>query len=421
MVGSPVSTAPQPAVQGRRRVVVTGIGVISSIGTGAEEYAVALREGRSGARPFTRIDTTGFLRKNAAEVEDFDPSRWIHNMPLDYTGRAGHFAVAAARQAVEDAALSDEELADRHVLISIGTTDGESHDLGSLVEQELGDGSPEALDPVLARRLGSGRLSTAVARELRLRDAEAVTLTTACAAGNYSIGYGLDVIRSGEADIALCGGADATCRKTFATFHRLGAITPDVVRPFDKNRKGILTGEGGGVLVLESLESALARGARIYAEVLGYGLSCDAQHPTAPSRDGVARAVELALADAGVKKDEVDYISAHATGTRANDAAEAGAIIDVYGENPPRTIGLKSMLGHSMGAASALAAAACALSIHNGFIPPTINHQETDPQCPVDCVPNEAVTADVRIVQNNSSAFGGNNAVLMLGSLKERV
>ncbi|WP_042386391.1 beta-ketoacyl-[acyl-carrier-protein] synthase family protein [Streptacidiphilus melanogenes] len=414
-----MSTAQQRQAVGRRTVVVTGIGAISSIGTGADEFAAALKSGRSGARPLTRIDTTGFLRTNAAEVPDFEPSRWIRNLPLEYTGRAGHFAVAAARQAVEDAGLTEQELAARHVLISIGTTDGESHDLGVLVEQELRGGAPTAMDPVLARRLGSGRLSTAIARELRLRDVEAVTLTTACAAGNYSIGYGLDVIRSGEAEIALCGGADAVCRKTFATFTRLGAITPDVVRPFDVNRQGILTGEGGGVLVLESLESAQARGARIYAEVLGYGLSCDAQHPTAPSREGVARAIELALADAGVKKDEVDYISAHATGTKANDAAEAGAITDVYGDRPPRTVGLKSMLGHSMGAASALAAAACVLSIRDGFIPPTINHGETDPKCPVDCVPNHAVEADVRVVQNNSSAFGGNNAVLILGDHKE--
>lgn len=413
------TTAQLREAAGHRTVVVTGIGAISCIGTGAEEYAAALKAGRCGARPLTSIDTTGFLRTNAAEVPDFDPSRWIRNLPLDYTGRAGHFAVAAARQAVEDAGLTEQELAARHVLISIGTTDGESHDLGVLVEQELRAGDPSAMDPVLARRLGSGRLSTAIARELRLRDAEAVTLTTACAAGNYSIGYGLDAIRSGEADMALCGGADAVCRKTFAAFSRLGAITPDVVRPFDANRQGILTGEGGGVLVLESLDSARARGARVYAEVLGYGLSCDAKHPTAPSREGVARAIELALADAGVKKDEVDYISAHATGTRANDAAEAGAITDVYGDDPPRTVGLKSMLGHSMGAASALAAAACVLSIRGGFIPPTINHVETDPKCPVDCVPNEAVDADVRVVQNNSSAFGGNNAVLILGAHKE--
>ncbi|MGH3172061.1 MAG: beta-ketoacyl-[acyl-carrier-protein] synthase family protein, partial [Trebonia sp.] len=244
--------------------------------------------------------------------------------------------------------------------------------------------------------------------------AETTTIATACSAGNYSIGNGYDAIRVGDADIALCGGADAVCRKTFTAFYRLGTIAPDCCRPFDRDRRGILTGEGAGVLVLERLESALARGATIYAEVLGYGLTCDAYHPVAPEPASVARCMDLALRDADVKPDQVDLISAHGTGTKANDVTEVRAIREVFGDSVPRTISLKSMLGHTMGAASALAAIACSLAITHRFIPPTINHRVTDPECPIDCVPNASVAANLRIVQNNGLAFGGNNAVVVL-------
>jgi 3-oxoacyl-[acyl-carrier-protein] synthase II len=271
------------------------------------------------------------------------------------------------------------------------------------------------LDPASARRIPAPLLSAAAARELGLTNVEAVTIGTACSAGNYSIGNGLDAIRVGDADIALCGGADAICRKTFTTFYRLGTIAPDRCRPFDSQRRGILTGEGAGVLLLESLDSALDRDARVYAEVLGYGLNCDAHHPVAPDQGSVARCMALALRDAGVKPEEVDLISAHGTGTRANDVTETRAIREVYGQAVPRVISLKSMLGHTMGAASALGAVACSLAITHGFIPPTTNHRETDPDCAIDCVPNSAIDADLRIVQNNGLAFGGNNAVVILG------
>jgi 3-oxoacyl-[acyl-carrier-protein] synthase II len=250
---------------------------------------------------------------------------------------------------------------------------------------------------------------------LQLTDVEAVTIPTACAAGNYAIGYGYDAVRSGEVDYALCGGADAMSRKTFAGFYRLGTIAPDLVRPFDTHRKGILTGEGAGILILESLASAQARNAPIYAEVLGYGLNCDAYHQVAPNQQSVARCMQLALDNAGVKPHEVDLISAHGTGTKANDITETRAIRQVFADDTPRTISIKSMLGHTMGAASALAAIACALAIVHHFIPPTINHQTTDPDCDIDCVPNHAIDANLRIVQNNGLAFGGNNAIVILG------
>jgi 3-oxoacyl-[acyl-carrier-protein] synthase II len=399
-------------------VVVTGLGVVSSIGIGAERFAAGLRSGRSGVSPITAFDTTGYAHSNGCEVIGFDPAEWIHRTPVAELGRASRFAAAAARMAVRDAGLIDRQLQAARCQISIGTTDGESHDLDRLTAAEVA-GGPAAMDPRLARRIPAPLLSVAVARELGLSDAEVLTVGTACSAGNYALGNGLDAIRFGDAEFALCGGADAVCRKTFTAFYRLGTIAPDCCRPFDVGRQGILTGEGAGVLLLESLSSARARGARVYAEVLGYGLNCDAYHPVAPNEESVARCMELALADAGVKPQEVDLISAHGTGTKANDITETQAIRRVFGDQPPRTIALKSMLGHTMGAASALGAIACSLAITHRFIPPTVNHVETDPQCPIDCVPNTAVEADLRIVQNNGLAFGGNNAVVLLGKHEE--
>jgi 3-oxoacyl-[acyl-carrier-protein] synthase II len=397
-----------------RRVVVTGLGAVTSVGVGAEQFLGALKSGRSGIKPITAFDTSGFEYANGCEVADFDPLPWIRRHPLAQLGRASQFSVAAARMAVENAGLSVEQLRGSRSLVAVGTTDGESRDLDHLVQVQVEQG-PERMDPTAARRVPAGRLSVCVARELGLSDVEAVTLPTACAAGNYAIGYGADAVRSGEAEFALVGGADAVCRKTFVGFYRLGTIAPERCQPFDLNRRGILTGEGAGILLLESLESAVARGARIYAEVLGYGLNCDADHPVAPNRDSVARCMRLAHQDAGVKPADIDFISAHGTGTKANDVTEAGAIRQVFGERPPRTISTKSMIGHTMGAASALAAIACGLAIAHQFIPPTINHERTDPECDLDCVPNVAVDAELNVVQNNALAFGGNNAVLILG------
>ncbi len=403
-----------------RRVVVTGLGVVSSIGIGRAEFAVALRAGRSGARPIGVFDTDGFEHKMGCEVAGFDPRPWIHRLDPAELGRATRFAVAASRMAVEDAGLTEEVLRARRGMICIGTTDGEAHDLDRLVETELAHG-PAAMDPVRARRSAATRLSAGIAHDLALSDVEATTVATACSAGNYAIGAGFDAVRAGEAEFALCGGADAMCRKTFAGFYRLGTVAPDCCRPFDKDRKGILTGEGAGVIVLETAESALRRGAPVYAEVLGYALNCDASHPVAPDQASIKECIELALHDAGVEPHEVDLISAHGTGTPANDVTETAAIRDVYGERPPPTVSLKSMLGHTMGAASALAAIACGLGITHRFIPPTINHRETDPECAIDCVPNRAIEADLRIVQNNGLAFGGNNAVVVLGRFDAEV
>ncbi|MCC3312923.1 beta-ketoacyl-[acyl-carrier-protein] synthase family protein [Nocardia africana] len=403
----------------RRRVVITGLGAITSVGIGAGEFLDALRDGRQGAAPITAFDTAGYPKTMGCEVANFAPEQWLGTRAEEF-GRATQFAVVAARMALADAGLDGERLRDRRGLVAVGTTDGESRDLDRMMRSWIDDG-PDAMVPGLARRIPVSRLSTSIARELTLTDVEAVTIPTACAAGNYAIGYGADAIRCGDVDFALAGGADAVCRKTFSGFYRVGTVAAEHCRPFDADRDGILTGEGGGILVLESLDSAVARGARIYAEILGYGINCDGKHPVAPDLDSFGRCMRLAHEDAGISPGDVDFISAHGTGTRANDVTEAGAIRHVFGDRPPPTTSIKSMIGHTMGAASALAAIACSLAITERFIPPTVNHRHTDPECALDVVPNRARPADLRVVQNNGLAFGGNNAVLILGRHEKRL
>jgi len=395
------------------RVVVTGMGPVSSIGTGWWRFVAALRTGRSGVSPISAFDTTGFAHANGCEVRGFRPERYIRRLAPADLGRASQFAVAAAALALRKAGVTPGSLAGRRGLVSIGTTDGESQDLDQATELCL-RGGVRAVPVEVIRRYPASWISAWVAHEFGLAAVEAVTLPTACAAGNYAIGYAFDVLRSGEAEYALCGGADAMCRKTFAGFYRLGAIAEESCQPFDADRRGILTGEGAGMLFLETLDSARQRGAHVYAEIRGYGLSCDAKHPVAPDRASIVSCIRRAHKHAGIDRSEVGFVSAHGTGTKANDLTEAAAIREVFGDPAPPTVSVKSMLGHAMGAASALAALACVAALEYGFIPPTINHRRTDPDCALDCVPNEARPATLSVAQNNAFAFGGNNSVLIL-------
>ncbi len=376
-------------------------------------FVHALRRGRSGVSPISAFDTTGFAHAYGCEVRDFHPERYLRRLDPGTLGRASQFAAAAAALALRDARVDPADLADRPGLVSVGTTDGESQDLDHLTEVCVREG-PEKLPVEILRRFPANHISTAVAREFGLAGAETVTLPTACAAGNYAVGYAFDVLRAGEAEYALCGGADAMCRKTYAGFYRLGTIAPKTCQPFDADRRGILTGEGAGMLFLETLDHARRRRARIYAEVRGHGLSCDARHPVAPDQASIAECMRRAHTSAGVSPGEIGMVSAHGTGTKANDLTEAAAVREVFGDRPPPTVSVKSMLGHAMGAASALAAIACVAALKYGFIPPTINHRRADPECGLDCVPNRARPADLRVVQNNAFAFGGNNSVLVL-------
>ena len=244
---------------------------------------------------------------------------------------------------------------------------------------------------------------------------------TVCAAGNYAIGYGFDVVKEGRADVAIVGGADSFSWVAFTGFNQFAAVAPDICQPFDKNRKGMIVGEGAGMLVLEDLENARARKANIYGEILGYGLSCDAFHMTNPQEEGIARCMENAFKDANINKDEVDYISAHGTGTVLNDKAECAAIKKVFGDRYRKIAvnSIKSRRGHTMGAASAIEAIACCLTLKHSIIPPTENYKTFDPECDIDCVPNIARKQKVNIALNSSYAFGGNNACLVLKKYQE--
>jgi 3-oxoacyl-[acyl-carrier-protein] synthase II len=394
----------------RDRVVITGIGPVSNIGIGIDAYRDALRRGRSGISPITSFDTTGFDRVDAGEVRDFRPADILRRLSVSEWGRSSLFAAASARLAAVDAGL---EPPDGRTAIVVGTTGGEVMQSVDITQAwyERGIGPP---DRRVAGMFPAHRLALAVAQEFGIA-AESVTLATACAAGNYAIGHAFDLITAGEADVAIAGGADAVGRFTHAGFHRLGALAADHCSPFDGGRTGIVTAEGGIALVLETLEGARARGARIYAEVLGYGMTCDALHPVAPDADSIARCMQAAHKRAGVTPDQVDYICAHGTGTRTNDLVESNAVRAVFGEQPPPMSSIKSMLGHTMGAAAGFGVAACALAIVDGFLPPTINYRNPDPELAgIDPVPNASRTADVRVAQNNGFAFGGNNAILLL-------
>ncbi|TDC01155.1 beta-ketoacyl-[acyl-carrier-protein] synthase family protein [Nonomuraea longispora] len=397
------------------RVVVTGLGPVSSIGIGVAEFTTALRSGRSGISEVRSFDVSKFPRRMAGEVRGFRPEALLQVLEPERWGKASQYAAAAARLAAEDAGLDLTSIdVDRAGAVA-GTTGGESQALDALAAQ-INSSGYAAQDPGLLDLLPSNRISHAISTELGLAG-ESMTIGTACSASNYAIGYAFDLLRDGEADVMFAAGADVVCRWTHAAFVRLGAMAPEACSPFDRDRPGMLTGEGGSALLLETLEHAQGRGARIYAEVLGYGVNCDAKHPVAPDAGSIAACMRAAHENADIKPSEVDYVCAHGTGTPANDAAEADALREVFGPAPPPISSIKSMLGHTMGAASGFGAIASVLAIHLGFLPPTINWSTPDPALHgIDPVPNRARAAKVRIAQNNGFAFAGNNAITMFGA-----
>jgi len=325
-------------------------------------------------------------------------------------GRASALAIAASRLAFSDAGLKlsagDKEKAG----VILGTTMGETQVFERINYRWVKEGE-QAIDPVWLPRLPANVLAANVGIEFKLKGPNLV-LPNACAAGNYALGYAADLIRAGVTDVMLAGGTDAFSKIAFTGFNRLFAVAPEICQPFDKDRKGMMVGEGAAALVLESLDRAQKRGADILAEVAGYGISCDAYHMTAPHAPGIARAIRNALSESSLVPGDIDYINAHGTGTPANDREECLAMKEVFGsacrDIPVSSI--KSMLGHTMGAASAIESVACCLAIKEGCIPPTINFKTPDPDCDIDCVPNSCRRLKVEFAMNNASAFGGNNA-----------
>ena len=396
------------------RIVVTGIGAVTPIGSGCEPFWHALLGGRCGIGPVSSFDTRDYNVHQGAEVKNFDANDYVSRLNAASLGRASQFAIAAARLALDDSGVDLSTMDPARAGVTIGTTSGEP----GIIERfdDAAEGRDlDAIGPEFIRLYPCHVIAAHVASELELAGPN-ITIPTACAAGNYAIAYAFDALRSGRADLMLAGGSDSFSRITYTGFARLGAIAPRTCQPFDRNRKGMVPGEGSGILVVESAERALDRGARIYAEVTGYGLTCDAHHMTAANPEGAARAMEKALCEAHVDPEDVSYISAHGTGTPTNDRLETQAVKRVFGPSAYRVpiSSIKSMLGHTMGAASALEAAVCALAIFHGRIPPTINLEDPDPECDLDYVPNQAREHRVEIAMNNAYAFGGNNASLIL-------
>lgn len=387
------------------QVVVTGLGLVTPIGSGRETVWSGLLAGRAGFGPVSSFDTSRYSVHVGAEVRDFVAE------PGD-RGRAAQFAVAAARQALADAGLDRDGPEPARAGAILGTTSGEPLEVERYDDLELG-GRLDDLDEGFLRRYPCHTIAAEVAAACGFAGPTAM-IPTACAAGNYALAFGLDLLRADRADVVLAGGADAFSRITFTGFARLGAIAPEVCQPFDRRRQGMIPGEGAGVLVLERRERAEARGATIYAEVAGYGLSCDAHHMTAahPDGDGAARAMAAALSSCALQPTDVSYISAHGTGTPTNDRLETIAVKRLFGAAARRVpiSSIKSMLGHTMGAASAIEGAVCALAVAHDRVPPTANYRDPDPECDLDVVPNEARELEVRVAMNNAYAFGGNNA-----------
>ncbi len=402
-----------------RRVVVTGLGLVTPLGVGTVATWTGLLEGRVATGPVRSFDAARYRVDRGAEIEDFRPGEHLRRLRPAAAGRASQLAAVAARLALADAGLEDESAADARVPrpercgVAMGTTSGEPAEIERFDDAWVA-GAPGDAEFVL--RYPCHVIAQNVAREVGYRGPVAM-LPNACAAGNYAVACASELLRSGRADRMLAGGADIFSRITYSGFARLGAVAPDLCRPFDRERKGMIPGEGAAVLVLEPLDLARARGAKIYAEVAGYGLSCDAHHMTGahPSGDGALRAMALALAGAGATAADVSYVSAHGTGTPANDRVEAIAIQRLFGENAAATpvSSIKSMIGHTMGAASAIEAAVCALAVHHGWIPPTANFAAADEDCALDFVPNVARRHPVSLAMNNAYAFGGSNASVL--------
>jgi 3-oxoacyl-[acyl-carrier-protein] synthase II len=395
-----------------QKVVITGCGVLTTIGDTLEKYWLNLCQGNNGYGPLSRMETSGYKTKIGGEIKNFRPEQYIPDFQKkkDYLGKTSQLAISASYLALKDANISLEKLAGLNVGTIIGTTDGEPESIEKM-DVKLA-GRCKEFDKVAVSLMSPYRIAYSVARELNLTG-PVCTVASACAAGNHAIGLAWEQIVTGSADMMIVGGADSFSRKTFTGFNRLGATAVDYCRPFDENRTGMIPSEGAGVIVLESLEHARKRNASIYAEVLGCGASCDAFHMTLLNEEGIALAMENALQNAGIKPEEIDLICAHGTGTLANDPAESKVINQIYGSQVPVTAN-KSVLGHTMGAASMLNVITIALVMQKNVIPKISNVNKIDPSCQINCVLENIYNTTVNYGQSNGFAFGGNNGVVIL-------
>jgi 3-oxoacyl-[acyl-carrier-protein] synthase II len=397
------------------RVFITGVGVVSSIGLGKDAFFDALAAGQSGISPVEAFDVTNLSRQFAGEVKGFRPKDHLTAVEARRMGRCSQMALAAARMAIVDAGLDPSALKGPRASVVLGTTMGEADVLGAIDSQWFHKGVAGVRRAWLPK-YGSTLLPIHVARAIG-SEGRVLTLPAACAAGNYAIGFAADLIRAGKADVIVTGAAELLQELQYSGFVRLAAMAPAKCQPFDLNRQGLILGEGAGILILESEAHAVRRGAKsLLAEVGGHGMTCDAYHITRPHPDaaGSIGAMRQAIERSGISPDAIDFVNAHGTGTRHNDAAEAKVMREIFGDRKVPISSMKSMLGHCMGAASALEAIGCIMTLEKGVYPPTIGYETPDPECDVDVVANVARRGAHDIVLNNSLAFGGYNSVTCL-------
>jgi 3-oxoacyl-[acyl-carrier-protein] synthase II len=408
----------------KRRVVVTGMGMVTPLGIGTEASWQALCRGKSGVGPVTHFDASQFRTRIAGEVKDFNPHDFINRKLVRRGDRFIHFALAAARMALEDSGLKIDASNDERVGVSVGTAMGGIESIEKNHELLL-KGKRQQISPFFVPSFLGNMATGQVAITFGAKGANMCTVT-ACASGTHAIGDAAIVIQRGDVDAMIAGGTEAAIRPlVFAGLDPLKVMSarndaPEKAsRPFDKGRDGFVISEGAGMVILEELESARKRGAQIYGEVLGYGLNSDAYHITAPDPEGAGAAscMRLALEDANISPDQVDYINAHGTSTELNDLSETRAIKSVFGERAHKIpiSANKSMMGHMWAGAGVTEAIASLLTIRDGIIPPTINYETPDPECDLDYVPNEARKAEVNTVLSNSFGFGSTNGCLILG------
>ena len=415
-------------MNGRRRVVITGIGAVTPLGNDIETTWTNLISGRSGAGPITQFDATDYPVTFACEVKDFDPTVWIDRKQARRMDRFAQLIVAAARQAESDAGIDIASEPDR-VGAAVATGIGGLKSFQDCHTQ-LVDRGPDRVNPFSIPEIIPNMGAAWVSMELGTRGPLS-SQCTACAASNMSIGDGMDAIRLNRCEVMLCGGTEAPVTEVgIAGFSAMRALSrrnddPEgASRPFDADRDGFVMGEGGAILVLEELEHARARDAKIYAELMGYGVSSDANHITEPDPLGVnpARAMHMAFEDGDISPDEIDYINAHATSTPIGDSSETRMIKLALGEDVAQRVPIsstKGATGHCLGAAGAVEAIFSLLAIRDGVLPPTINLETSDPSCDLDYIPNESRRADVRTTVSNSFGFGGHNASIVLRRYEE--
>ena len=411
------------------RVVVTGLGTVTPIGIGKEDFLAGLREGRNGIERITQFDPSEYASQIAGEVKNFNPDDFIDKKESKRMDRYAQFAVAAAKMALEDAALDLENIDRERAGVFVGAGIGGMPTL-HLQYKKLFDKGPSKVSPFFIPMMIANMAAGQIAITLGIHGPSACVVT-ACATGTNCIGDAFRIIQNGEADIMFAGGAEASVSQAgVAGFAAMKALCSDhnddphhASRPFDKNRSGFVMGEGAGVIVLESLESAKKRGAKIYAEVVGYGRNNDAYHITTPAPEGEyqAKCMQLALNDAKISPAEVDYINAHGTSTHFNDEGETKAIKTVFGEHAYKLAvsSSKSMTGHMLGAAGGVEAIAAVLAISESFVPPTINYETPDEGLDLDYVPNKSREQVVNVAMSNSFGFGGHNACLVFKKFAE--